>query len=111
MVANGTISEVANGILLSGKDAELGILPSGTGGDFRRTLGIPPRSRDAAQILRDGLTRHIDVGRITFTNATRPITERRRAASSPGDLIGSEAGPHTALPCCRQLSSPRQPKS
>src|SRR5688572_18539666 len=33
---DGTISEVANGILISGKDVELGILPSGTGGDFRR---------------------------------------------------------------------------
>ncbi len=65
---DGTISEVANGILTSGKDAELGILPSGTGGDFRRTLGIPARSRDAAQILRDGRTCQIDVGRITFTN-------------------------------------------
>ena len=28
---DGTISEVANGILSSGKDVELGILPSGTG--------------------------------------------------------------------------------
>src|SRR5713226_8114512 len=37
---DGTISEVANGILISGRDVELGILPSGTGGDFRRTLGI-----------------------------------------------------------------------
>src|SRR5580765_6100725 len=41
---DGTISEVANGILLSGKDAELGILPSGTGGDFRRSLEIPAQS-------------------------------------------------------------------
>lgn len=65
---DGTISEVANGILLSGKGAELGILPSGTGGDFRRTLGIPARSRDAADILRNGRTRQIDVGRVTFTN-------------------------------------------
>ena len=37
---DGTVSEVANGILESGEDAELGLLPSGTGGDFRRTLGI-----------------------------------------------------------------------
>jgi diacylglycerol kinase (ATP) len=65
---DGTISEVANGILTSGKDAELGILPSGTGGDFRKTIEIPMRSRDAARILREGITRHIDVGRITFTN-------------------------------------------
>src|SRR5688500_7170285 len=33
---DGTVSEVANGILSSGKDVELGIVPSGTGGDFRR---------------------------------------------------------------------------
>jgi len=63
---DGTISEVANGILISGSDAELGILPSGTGGDFRKTIGIPARARDAATILRDGHTRQIDVGRVTF---------------------------------------------
>ncbi len=64
---DGTISEVANGILAAGTGAELGILPSGTGGDFRRTIGIPTRSSDAAMILRDGRTRRIDVGKVTFT--------------------------------------------
>jgi YegS/Rv2252/BmrU family lipid kinase len=63
---DGTVSEVANGILSSGKDAELGILPSGTGGDFRRTLEIPAQSRAAARILRTGRTVKIDVGRVTF---------------------------------------------
>src|SRR5918994_3254576 len=65
---DGTISEVANGILSSGKDAELGVLPSGTGGDFRRSLEIPAQSRAAARILREGRTRRIDVGRISFVN-------------------------------------------
>src|SRR5687767_3256063 len=63
---DGTISEVANGILSSGKDAELGILPSGTGGDFRRSLEISAQSRAAARVLREGRTRRIDVGRISF---------------------------------------------
>jgi len=63
---DGTVSEVANGILSSGKDVELGILPSGTGGDFRRTLEIPSRSRDAARVLRTGRTVRIDVGRVSF---------------------------------------------
>ena len=63
---DGTVSEVANGILSSGKDVELGILPSGTGGDFRRTLEIPARSRDAARILRTGRTVRIDVGRVSY---------------------------------------------
>ena len=66
---DGTISEVANGILESGRgDVELGILPSGTGGDFRRTLNIPTRVADAARVLRNGRTRHIDVGRVTYLN-------------------------------------------
>ena len=63
---DGTISEVANGILNSGKDVELGILPSGTGGDFRKTLEIPNQPLAAAEILRNGRTRKIDVGRVSF---------------------------------------------
>lgn len=65
---DGTINEVANGILNSGVDTELGILPSGTGGDFRRTLGIPRQNREAAASLRTGTTRRIDVGKVTFTD-------------------------------------------
>lgn len=65
---DGTVSEVANGILRAGSDAELGLLPSGTGGDFRRTLDIPQRTADAARALREGETRVMDAGRVTFTN-------------------------------------------
>lgn len=63
---DGTVSEVVNGILRSGADAELGVLPSGTGGDFRRTLGVPTRPADAARALREGAARRVDVGRVTF---------------------------------------------
>jgi len=65
---DGTIHEVANGILQSDKDAELGILPSGTGGDFRRSLEIPDDPREAASSLKKGKTRTIDVGKITYQN-------------------------------------------
>jgi YegS/Rv2252/BmrU family lipid kinase len=67
---DGTISEVANGILESGADAELGILPSGTGGDFRRTLDIPKRGRDAAAALARGRSVRMDVGRVEFQDRT-----------------------------------------
>jgi YegS/Rv2252/BmrU family lipid kinase len=63
---DGTINEVANGILESGRDIEFGILPSGTGGDFRRTLGIPSDAREAGFALKNGITKLIDVGRVTF---------------------------------------------
>ncbi|CAN5217677.1 diacylglycerol kinase family lipid kinase [soil metagenome] len=65
---DGTINEVANGILESGGDVELGVLPSGTGGDFRRTLGLPTETREAAKSLRTGETKTIDVGKVTFIN-------------------------------------------
>jgi YegS/Rv2252/BmrU family lipid kinase len=67
---DGTISEVANGILESGRgdEVELGVLPSGTGGDFRRSLRIPARTADAARLLRTGRTRRMDVGRVTYLN-------------------------------------------
>jgi YegS/Rv2252/BmrU family lipid kinase len=65
---DGTINEVANGILESGKDVELGVLPSGTGGDFRRTIKMPTDAREAAAHLRDGAAKWIDAGKVTFYN-------------------------------------------
>jgi diacylglycerol kinase (ATP) len=65
---DGTISEVANGILESNKETELGVLPGGTGSDFRRTLRMPTNTAAAARALRDGHTRVIDVARVTFVN-------------------------------------------
>jgi len=65
---DGTVNEVANGILETGEDVELGVLPSGTGGDFRRTLGMPQTIREAAIALRKGETKQMDVGRVTFQN-------------------------------------------
>jgi diacylglycerol kinase (ATP) len=73
---DGTISEVANGILSVGSETELGILPSGTGGDFRKTIGIPPRVAAAAQILRQGQTRLIDVGKVTLTRDDGELESR-----------------------------------
>lgn len=63
---DGTINEVASGILESGADAELGVLPSGTGGDFRRTLKLSTNAADVARALQTGRARRIDAGRVTF---------------------------------------------
>ena len=64
---DGTVSEVADGLVRSGARAVLGVLPSGTGGDFRRTLGVPTRGSAAARVLREGKTKLLDAGRVTFT--------------------------------------------
>ena len=68
MGGDGTISEVANGILQSGMPAELGVLPGGTGGDFRRTLNVPANLAQAARKLKEGNARSMDVGRISFVH-------------------------------------------
>jgi len=51
-------------------------LPSGTGGDFRRTLGLPHTNREAAISLRTGITREIDVGKVTFFDHSGNKTSR-----------------------------------
>jgi diacylglycerol kinase (ATP) len=73
---DGTINEVANGILQSGKDVEFGILPSGTGGDFRRTIKMPMETREAAKALQTGETKRMDVGRVTFQNFSGETVSR-----------------------------------
>jgi len=73
---DGTINEVANGIMRSREDAEMGILPSGTGGDFRRSLGIPLGMAQAARAFKDGITKRIDVGHISFIGNEGSPAER-----------------------------------
>jgi YegS/Rv2252/BmrU family lipid kinase len=73
---DGTINEIANGILSSGKDVEFGIFPSGTGGDFRRTLGMPNGTREAARALRTGRTESIDVGKVGYIDHDGKPAER-----------------------------------
>lgn len=65
---DGTASEVASGLLASGRadEVELGLLALGTGGDLARSLGLP-RDLDAAiRGLARPTTRRIDAGRIDF---------------------------------------------
>lgn len=64
---DGTLNEVANGFLRDGKSFEsaaLALLPQGTGGDFKRTLGIPPDVDGAIEAIARRHLRRIDAGRI-----------------------------------------------
>jgi diacylglycerol kinase (ATP) len=63
---DGTISEIVDGVVTSGKAAEVGIIGQGTGGDFRRTLGIEHRL-DAYLERLTRPARALDVGHATFT--------------------------------------------
>jgi diacylglycerol kinase (ATP) len=77
---DGTISEVAAGLLIAretgAQDTELGIIPGGTGGDFRRTLDLPKNVGQAARRIRDFPAHLIDAGRVRFTTPERSTSER-----------------------------------
>jgi YegS/Rv2252/BmrU family lipid kinase len=68
---DGTVNEVVNGFFENGHhvnpDAVLGILMSGTGGDFRKTFQIPGETAAQIERLRDGKVRRIDIGKLTYT--------------------------------------------
>ena len=67
---DGTFNEIANGFLKDNEprnpDACLGILPMGTGGDFRRSLGIGSGFDAALDVLANGKPLTIDLGRVTY---------------------------------------------
>ena len=63
---DGTISEVADGLVSAGGETELGIIPRGTGGDFRRTLGIEKELFTAAEHVRKSKPRRVDAGRASY---------------------------------------------
>lgn len=77
---DGTISEAANafveGNLPVRPSAVLGILPIGTGGDFRRSLGYPSKIEEIIDTLATGVPLKIDLGKVSFVNP-RGSTEQR----------------------------------
>lgn len=61
---DGTVHEVLNGLMRIAEDGRpaLGVLPTGSGNDTRRTLGIPTDLTDAVLTLVTGERRRFDVG-------------------------------------------------
>jgi diacylglycerol kinase (ATP) len=84
---DGTLNEVTNGffqpptpekpLVPINASVGLGLFPFGTGGDFRKTIGIPKAPNDAARALRDATRRPIDVGKLDYT---APNGERKSRA-------------------------------
>jgi YegS/Rv2252/BmrU family lipid kinase len=69
---DGTINETASGLVRvaaeHGIEAELGIIPSGTGSDLARTLQLEAEPEAAFARIMAGGTRTIDVGRVSYVD-------------------------------------------
>ncbi len=69
---DGTLNEVVNGLV--GEDGVIpagvvvGFIPNGTGCDFVRTNPIPRKIGDCLSLIKEGRTRCLDLGRLTFRN-------------------------------------------
>ncbi len=70
---DGTINEVVNGFFDEGKvidpNSALGVLPRGTGGDFRKTFGWDTDFDSALHRLATEATKPLDVGKLEYTTA------------------------------------------
>jgi len=88
---DGTINEVVNGIMETKQGARptLGVLSMGTGGDFLRTLGLPSKTEDQIRVLAGQKTKKIDLGRITYLNASEE-TETRYFANIASAGLSAE---------------------
>ena len=63
---DGTINEIANGVIETGLNTCIGLMPFGTGGDLRRTLGISRKWEEAVDVLATGKTVEMDAGKATY---------------------------------------------
>jgi YegS/Rv2252/BmrU family lipid kinase len=89
---DGTLNEVVNGFFSTdgvalNPAAILGVLPSGTGGDFRRAAGLPTDPTKLAAILRANNVRRIDAGRVTYDD---PATAARQFINIADCGVGGE---------------------
>ena len=77
---DGTMNEIANGFyenqkIINPKTA-LGIVPSGTGCDFTRSLRIPSNLKTAMEIITKSPASWIDIGRVRFSSHSGQEQER-----------------------------------
>jgi YegS/Rv2252/BmrU family lipid kinase len=80
---DGTIHEVVNGFFDAEErpvrpGAALGIIPFGTGGDFRKTVKLPKELEDAGRLIARGRRKTIDVGSLRYRAGGVRGAESRR---------------------------------
>jgi len=103
---DGTLNEVVNGYLDEdgapiNAACRIALLPSGTGSDFRKTLGIGDMAA-AIQILVSNNSKQVDAGRVTYTTQDGESKSRffinLLSIGLGGDVSGFVNGWRTRLP-------------
>ena len=72
---DGTMNEVVNGLYEFGADSDsmLGIISTGTGSDYIRTLGIPRSYKDACRCLSNPGKKVVDLGMVEYMDNGRKV--------------------------------------
>lgn len=90
---DGTINECVNGFFDGDRpispEAALGLVTSGTGGDFRRSFGIENGPEAAIDRLASGTPKPTDLGRMTFTGHDGALITRWFANIASFGLSGA----------------------
>jgi diacylglycerol kinase (ATP) len=84
---DGTMNEVVNGILSSGRELATGMIPLASGGDFARTLEVSDW-REAIEVVAAGHVRVIDTAVARFARGTE--TPERHYVNAASIGIGAE---------------------
>lgn len=72
MGGDGTVSAVVAGLVESGAETSLGVVPGGTGNDFAAAIGMPENLEEALQLALTRRAQKIDLGAVngrSFVNA------------------------------------------
>lgn len=77
---DGTMNEIANGFYenrnIINPETQLGIIPSGTGCDFTKSLNLPLGLKNSLKVISQSSSSRIDVGRVTFKSHSGKEEER-----------------------------------
>ena len=108
---DGTIHEVVNAIAEK-PEVVLGVLPCGKGNDFAEALRIPTKPMEAIEVLLEGATRQVDLGKIgdhyfdTIVTCGYDAEVSRRVTEEGTPFSGTAAYVWTAITTLFSYRSP-----
>lgn len=87
---DGTLHEVANGLIQAGTEAALGIVPFGTGNDYVKMTKTPRKIESAINLLEKGKRKAVDYGILTYQSERG--SGRRYFINTAGVGLDAEVG-------------------